>query len=69
MNSSQAIEDTEESKEQNVSSTANAPIDTTETGSIHERQESLPEYEDVEETTLIHDRSTNMLTFSFMNFI
>ena len=69
MNSSQAIEDTEESKEQNVSSTANASIDMTETESIHERQESLPEYEDVEETTLIHDRSMNLLTFSFMNFI
>ncbi|XP_018392394.1 PREDICTED: lateral signaling target protein 2 homolog [Cyphomyrmex costatus] len=58
MNSSQAIEDTEESKEQNLSSTANAPIDTAETGSIHERQEPLPEYEDVEETTLIHDRTS-----------
>ncbi|KYN41801.1 Lateral signaling target protein 2 like protein [Trachymyrmex septentrionalis] len=58
MNSSQAIEDTEESKEQNVSSTANASIDTAETESIHERQESLPEYEDVEETTLIHDRTS-----------
>jgi len=64
MNSSQAIEDTEESKEQNVSSTVNASIDTAETESIHERQESLPEYEDVEETTLIHDRSMNLLTFS-----
>lgn len=58
MNSSQAIEDTEESKDQNLASTVNAPIDTAETGSIHERQESLPEYEDVEETAMIHDRTS-----------
>jgi len=58
MNSSQAVEDTEESKDQNSASTANA-IDTTETRSILERQESLPEYEDVEETAL-HDRSTEI---------
>lgn len=63
MNSSQTIENTEESKDQNLSSTANAPIDTAETESIHERQESSPEYEDVEETALIHDRSMDMLTF------
>lgn len=67
MNSSQAIEDTEESKDQNLTSTTNAPIDTAETESIHERQESLPEYEDVDETALIHDRSTDMLSLSFRN--
>ncbi|TGZ49204.1 lateral signaling target protein 2 homolog [Temnothorax longispinosus] len=59
MNSSQTVEDTEESNTQNLASVANAPLDTTETESIHERQESLPEYENVEETTSNeHDRST-----------
>lgn len=58
MNSSQTIEDTEESKDPNLASTANASIDTAETESIHERQESLPEYEDVEETASIHDRTS-----------
>ncbi|XP_011877931.1 PREDICTED: lateral signaling target protein 2 homolog [Vollenhovia emeryi] len=56
MNSSQAIEDVEESKDQVLASTVNAPIDTAETESIHERQESLPEYEDVDETAVINDR-------------
>ncbi|XP_012521859.2 lateral signaling target protein 2 homolog [Monomorium pharaonis] len=58
MNSSQTIEGTEESKDPNLTSTVNASIDTTETESIHERQESLPEYEDVDETTSIHDRTS-----------
>jgi len=62
MNSSQTIEDTEKLKDQNLASTTNTPIDTTETESVHERQESLPEYEDIEETTLIRDRSTDTLT-------
>lgn len=67
MNSSQAIEDTEEPKDQNLAPTVNASVDTTETESIHERQESLPEYDDIDENVLIHDRS--MLLFSFLNFI
>lgn len=67
MNSSQAVEDTEESKDENLASPADASIDTAETGSIHERQESLPEYEDVEETE-VHDRSTDVLTFSLREF-
>ncbi|KAL0121169.1 hypothetical protein PUN28_008682 [Cardiocondyla obscurior] len=58
MNSSQTVEDTEESKDQTLASTVNTPIDTTETESIHERQESLPEYEDADETTSIHDRTS-----------
>lgn len=65
MNSSQTIEDTEKLKDENLASTADTPIDTTETESIHERQESSPEYEDVEETVLIRDRSTDTLTLSF----
>lgn len=62
MNSSQIIEDIEGSKDENSVSTNQStivPSDTTETGSIHERQESLPEYEDAEETALTHDRSTD----------
>ncbi|XP_029173583.1 lateral signaling target protein 2 homolog [Nylanderia fulva] len=61
MNSSQIIEDTEGSKDESSASTNQStivPSDTTETGSLHERQESLPEYEDVEETALIHDRTS-----------
>lgn len=67
MNSSQVIEDTEEPKDQNLTSTVNPPVDTTETESINERQESLPEYEDIDENVLIHDRS--MLLLLFLNFI
>lgn len=66
MNSSQTIEDMEEPKDQNLAST-DASVDTAETESIHERQESLPEYEDIDENVLIHDRS--MLILSFLNFI
>ncbi|KAL6434922.1 hypothetical protein ACFW04_005232 [Cataglyphis niger] len=61
MNSSQIIEDTEGSKDENSVSTNQSTIvssDTAETGSIHERQESLPEYEDAEETALTHDRTS-----------
>ncbi|XP_029678817.1 lateral signaling target protein 2 homolog isoform X2 [Formica exsecta] len=61
MNSSQIIEDTEGSKDESSVSTNQSTIvssDTTETGSIHERQESLPEYEDAEETALTHDRTS-----------
>lgn len=68
MNSSQMIEDGEESKDQNSNSTnqsANTPLDTEETGSIHERPESLAEYEDMDETALTHDRSTNILSYFF----
>lgn len=68
MNSSQAIEDIEEPKDQNLASTVNAPVDTAETESIHERQESLPEYEDIEENILIHDRSTDILIFFIPEF-
>ncbi|XP_072749970.1 lateral signaling target protein 2 homolog [Anoplolepis gracilipes] len=61
MNSSQVMEDTEESKNESSISTEQStivPDDTTESESIHERQESLPEYEDVEETALTHDRTS-----------
>ncbi|XP_070160691.1 lateral signaling target protein 2 homolog [Polyergus mexicanus] len=62
MNSSQIIEDTEGSKDESRSVSTNQSTivssDTTETGSIHERQESLPEYEDAEETALTHDRTS-----------
>lgn len=67
MNSSQIVEDTEESKDESSASMNQStivPNDTTETESIHERQESLPEYEDVEETALTHDRSTNIFISS-----
>ncbi|XP_012215295.1 lateral signaling target protein 2 homolog [Linepithema humile] len=61
MNSSQMIEDAEGSKDQSPNSTnqsINAPLDTVETGSIHERQDSLAEYEDMDETALTHDRTS-----------
>ncbi|KAL6262012.1 hypothetical protein P5V15_007101 [Pogonomyrmex californicus] len=56
MNSSQAAEDTEGSKNQNLASIANTPTNMVETENIYERQEALPEYEDVEETAVIQDR-------------
>ncbi|XP_011648368.1 lateral signaling target protein 2 homolog [Pogonomyrmex barbatus] len=56
MNSSQAAEDTEGSKNQNLASIINTPTNMVETENIYERQEALPEYEDVEETAVIQDR-------------
>ncbi|RLU27045.1 hypothetical protein DMN91_000844 [Ooceraea biroi] len=61
MNSSQMMEEDDGSKDPNSVSTnqsADSPSDTAETESIHERQEPLPEYEDVEETALTHDRAS-----------
>lgn len=69
MNSSQIVEDTEGSKDESSASTNQSTVasnDTTETESIHERQEPLPEYEDVEETALTHDRSTSIFISSLM---
>jgi len=68
MNSSQMIEDAEGSKDQSstsINQSTNAPLDTIETGSIHERQESLAEYEDMDETALTHDRSMNIFFLFF----
>lgn len=61
MNSSQIVEDTEGSKDESSGSTNQptvVPNDLTEPENIHERQEPLPEYEDMEETALTHDRTS-----------
>jgi len=61
MNSSQMMEEDDGPKDPNSASanqSADSPGDMAETESIHERHEPLPEYEDVEETALTHDRGT-----------
>lgn len=75
MNSSQIIEDAE-SKAQSSVTTNESTMDNTlnetmETGDNQDRQqESLPEYEeDIEETILTHDRSTQNYLLSFVEEI
>jgi len=68
MNSSQMMEEDDGPKDPNSASanqSADSPGDMVETESIHERHEPLPEYEDVEETALTHDRGTK---YSFASF-
>lgn len=66
MNSSQMMEEDDGSKDPSSTCTdqpADQPNDDAveTTGDVHERQEPLPEYEDVEETALAHDRGTNFV--------